>query len=135
MIGAITALETSLMFVIIAKYGRGLLSRIFLWILIPCGILGTITFWVGSVGLSLWTIGINVIVMIPVSVWIVMLVQRNITHPIQDLIQLSQKLALGDLNQEISLKYKDELGQLALAIGDMAAYQKEIAILTNCLII
>ena len=57
---------------------------------------------------------------------------RITTEPVKKLTQLSKKMAQGELDQEIQITSRDEVGELARAFNQMAARLKEmVALLTN----
>lgn len=47
------------------------------------------------------------------------LISRSITRPIGKLVRATEKVAGGDLTEELELKRSDEIGQLAAAFGSM----------------
>ena len=57
---------------------------------------------------------------------------RITTEPVKKLTQLSKKMAQGELDQEIQITSRDEVGELARAFNQMAVRLKEmVALLTN----
>ena len=57
---------------------------------------------------------------------------RITTEPVKKLTQLSRKMAQGELDQEIQITSRDEVGELARAFNQMAARLKEmVALITN----
>ncbi len=58
---------------------------------------------------------------------IILLVVPTVTKPISRLTQVAHNLSLGDINQTIDIKGKDEIGQLADSFRDMVSYQKGMA--------
>ncbi len=57
---------------------------------------------------------------------------RMTTEPVKKLTQLSKKMAQGELDQEIQITSRDEVGELARAFNQMAARLKEmVALVTN----
>jgi two-component system phosphate regulon sensor histidine kinase PhoR len=57
---------------------------------------------------------------------------RITTGPVKKLTQLSKKMAQGELDQEIQITSRDEVGELARAFNQMAARLKEmVALVTN----
>jgi len=59
-----------------------------------------------------------VIIVIPTSI--------SITKPIKELIFLSKKIAKGDLNQNLQIKSKDEVGELSYFLNQMLVSLKKI---------
>ena len=57
---------------------------------------------------------------------------RITTEPVKRLTHLSRKMAQGELDQEIQITSRDEVGELARAFNQMAARLKEmVALITN----
>jgi two-component system phosphate regulon sensor histidine kinase PhoR len=57
---------------------------------------------------------------------------RITTEPVKKLTQLSKKMAEGELDQEIQITSRDEVGELARAFNQMAARLKEmVALITS----
>ncbi len=55
------------------------------------------------------------------------LIVRSIRGPIDQLKGVAERIAIGDVNQTISLQSKDELGQLAGSFRSMIVYLKDMA--------
>jgi len=53
-----------------------------------------------------------------VAAW---LIARTVTRPVQQLTKRAQKIATGELQQEVAVATKDEIGQLARAFNDMSS--------------
>lgn len=62
--------------------------------------------------------GVLIVVAIAVAAWY--LTRRNISRPIEDLIQGAMAIGSGDLSRRIPVKRKDELGHLAAEFNRMA---------------
>jgi methyl-accepting chemotaxis protein len=52
---------------------------------------------------------------------------RSLASPLQAMTLAARGLAVGDIDQEIALDRKDEVGQAASAFREMIAYQREIS--------
>lgn len=52
------------------------------------------------------------------SIIIALTISRGISKPISELVQVSQKMAQGDLSAKIEIKTKDEIGQLSAAFAE-----------------
>lgn len=50
-----------------------------------------------------------------------------ISRPLKSMAKSAQALALGDVEQEVTLEQKDEVGQVAVAFRTLIAYQREVA--------
>ena len=57
--------------------------------------------------------------------------RATIGKPLASLVRTSEALALGDMNQEINVKSKDEVGNLAAAYSRVIDYMKEMAKVTS----
>jgi methyl-accepting chemotaxis protein len=77
------------------------------------------------VSLIVGIIGIIVSLVLGISI------SRSITHPMAKLVQAAKGIAVGDLNQQLNIQSKDEIGSLAAAFGDMIDYLKAIAGVVN----
>ncbi len=67
-----------------------------------------------------------------IAILLAFLMLNMTTKPIKKLTQMSKKMARGELNQEIQITSRDEVGELARAFNQMAARLKEmVALLTN----
>jgi methyl-accepting chemotaxis protein len=56
---------------------------------------------------------------------------KNITEPLQHMIQLSRKISSGDLSQTIRVDSNNELADLGLVINEMASNLQEIILLSK----
>jgi methyl-accepting chemotaxis protein len=63
---------------------------------------------------------------IAISVLISLWFSRSITKPLQQLMMTTEKIADGDLTQEITIRTKDELGQLSASVNHMAHKLREL---------
>jgi PAS domain S-box-containing protein len=52
---------------------------------------------------------------------------RNIARGVGEVATAAKGLATGDLNQNVPVRSKDEIGQMAAAVREMIAYQQEMA--------
>jgi two-component system sensor histidine kinase BaeS len=55
-----------------------------------------------------------------ISLLLGVLLARTITHPIRELTEATRALAEGDLHQEVSVRTRDELGELASSFNQMS---------------
>ena len=56
---------------------------------------------------------------------------KNITEPLQHMIQLSQKISSGDLSQTIRVHANNELSELGNVINEMSSNLQEIILLSQ----
>jgi methyl-accepting chemotaxis protein len=83
-------------------------------------------------GINKWTLGAlsgGTAVLILIVFTIV--VRRVIVRPLTSMVNTSEALAKGDLDQEIAVKSNDEVGDLAKAYTSVIAYMKEMAGVTK----
>lgn len=67
------------------------------------------------------------IIAVFVSVAVAWYITRLITVPLAQVFQASRLLAMGDVEQEITLVRSDEVGEVAKSFRDLIAYQQEMA--------
>ena len=72
-------------------------------------------------------IGAMIIVGLTAALLIATLVPRSITTPIKDISAVAHAVAAGDLRQQITIRQKNEIGQLAEAFRALIAYIKGVA--------
>jgi methyl-accepting chemotaxis protein len=56
---------------------------------------------------------------------------KNITEPLQDMIQLSRKISAGDLSQTVRVDANNELADLGHVVNEMASNLQEIILLSQ----
>ena len=75
---------------------------------------------------------IGAVIAAVIAILLAFQILRITTEPVKKLTQLSKKMAQGELDQEIQITSRDEVGELARAFNQMAARLKEmVALLTN----
>lgn len=72
-------------------------------------------------------VGIIMLVMIIVLTMFI----KNITEPLQHMIQLSEKISSGDLSQTVRIDANNELAELGNVINEMASNLQEIILLSQ----
>jgi methyl-accepting chemotaxis protein len=70
------------------------------------------------------------IVMVVMLIVLTMFI-KNITEPLQHMIQLSRKISAGDLSQTVRVDANNELADLAHVINEMASNLQEIMLLSQ----
>lgn len=73
----------------------------------------TSTIWYTIAGL-----GISSFLCIVLGVFLTLLVAKSIANPVKDMAAAAQRMAQGDLNVQINVKSKDEIGQLGTAFSE-----------------
>jgi methyl-accepting chemotaxis protein len=80
---------------------------------------------------SNWTIGIallSTMTALSLGVIIAYSTAKSITEPLTDLMRVTKQIgAAGDLDHEIDIRRKDEIGDLSRTFNSMVAYLKEMA--------
>ncbi len=67
------------------------------------------------------------VIIVVIAIVLAIIVMRSITRPLNQMADVSQKLATGDLNVSMEISSKDEVGVLAKAFKEMISYMKEMA--------
>ena len=77
------------------------------------------------------------LIMIVVSIVLVSLIafifSRGITKPVKLMVDISNHLAMGDIDQKLEYKSQDEFGLLADSIREIVGYQKEMSSAANAI--
>ncbi|GAB7081623.1 HAMP domain-containing methyl-accepting chemotaxis protein [Megalodesulfovibrio paquesii] len=73
--------------------------------------------------LMLWAIGVAVLLGLAMGVFLSRLISRGV----RQCVEVAQALAVGDLTKEISIRQKDEIGQMAEAMRAVAAAEQDVA--------
>ncbi len=75
------------------------------------------------------------ILMIAIIVFVMVIVltmfTKNITEPLQHMIEISKKLATGDLRQTIEIQSGNELGELGNVINELSSNLQETTMLSK----
>ena len=75
------------------------------------------------------------ILMIAIIVFVMVIVltmfTKNITEPLQHMIEISKKLATGDLRQTIEIQSGNELGELGSVINELSSNLQETTMLSK----
>lgn len=61
---------------------------------------------------------------------VMMMFIRNITWPLQHMVDVAERINSGDLSQSVIIRSRDELGQLGIAINDLTSNLQEMAVFT-----
>jgi len=72
---------------------------------------------------QLGSLGLALVIGLVVSLF----VARSIVKPLLQMADAAQRLAEGDINQEVTVRSRDEIGQLGSAFNTMIAYQQQMA--------
>jgi methyl-accepting chemotaxis protein len=62
---------------------------------------------------------------------VLMMFIRNITWPLQEMVDVAARINEGDLSQTVHVTSEDEIGQLGTAINDLTSNLQEIAVFTS----
>ncbi|HMK61323.1 MAG TPA: ATP-binding protein [Dissulfurispiraceae bacterium] len=71
------------------------------------------------------TLGFLTLIMVFSSLWVSLKISRDITTPIQGLAMATSKVASGDLNVQLQVTSKDEIGLLVSSFNQMVAQLKD----------
>lgn len=72
-----------------------------------------------------------IVVVLFVMIIVLMMFIKNITEPLQHMIETAQKISKGDLSQTIEIKSNDELTKLGNVINEMSSNLQEIILLSK----
>jgi len=72
-----------------------------------------------------------VAIILVVMIIILTMFIKNITEPLQHMIEVSRKISKGDLSQTISIDSQNELAQLGNVINEMSSNLQEITLLSQ----
>lgn len=72
--------------------------------------------WQGS--MSVFTVVFAILLSFLVCIFLALRISRSISKPVTELAQAARKMSEGDLNVEIKVNTKDEIGQLGAAFSD-----------------
>ena len=73
-----------------------------------------------------WQILIPTIIAMGLIIAIVIFVIRGIVLPLQEAVEVSNRMAKGDLSKDISIRSKDEVGQLCRAMANMLSELRRV---------
>jgi len=86
----------------------------------------------GYVGHINWVITWGALIAAVVAIILALQISKMTTGPVKKLTQMSKRMAEGELDQEIQVTSRDEVGELAKAFNRMAARLKEmVALITT----
>lgn len=72
-----------------------------------------------------------IVVVLFVMVIVLMMFIKNITEPLQHMIETAQKISKGDLSQTIEIRSNNELTKLGNVINEMSSNLQEITLLSK----
>jgi len=72
-----------------------------------------------------------VAIILVVMIIILTMFIKNITEPLQHMIEVSRKISKGDLSQTVSIGSQNELAQLGNVINEMSSNLQEITLLSQ----
>jgi methyl-accepting chemotaxis protein len=72
-----------------------------------------------------WSLGMTALLSLVIIIGIAWLLTRSIKHPLAHLVDISKAIAAGNLNNDIKVTGKDEMGQLLQAFADMQTQLRE----------
>jgi nitrogen fixation/metabolism regulation signal transduction histidine kinase len=72
-----------------------------------------------------------IVVVLLVMVIVLMMFIKNITEPLQHMIEVAKKISKGDLSQSIEITSNNELSELGAVINEMSSNLQEITLLSK----
>jgi len=73
-----------------------------------------------------WQILIPTLIVMGLIIGVVMLVIRSMVIPLQEAVDISNLMAKGDLSKDITVRSKDEVGQLSQAMSNMVSELRRV---------
>ncbi len=64
---------------------------------------------------------------VALAVWISVVITRSITAPLEEIGKTAQSISAGDINQDLNMERRDEIGHLADSFRSMIVYLKTMA--------
>jgi methyl-accepting chemotaxis protein len=108
-------------------YRKGIAIRLVVLIDTVLLIMGMVAFMLGKEGISLLRVGLALIIVAPIIVGICFWGIRTIVDPARTIQKAARGLLEGDLNQEITFKSDDEMGDVAEGFRQISAFLQELA--------
>jgi methyl-accepting chemotaxis protein len=108
-------------------YRRGIAIRLTLLLMSCVTIVGIPSFILGNEGITLIRVSLAVAVAAPILIGLFVMMIRQIINPIKQMATVADGIAQGDLDQTITIKNKDEIGDMAAASTRMIAYMQQMA--------
>lgn len=105
-------------------FGGGLIYATIGWMLLLTDITGIVAFSIGRIGVSIYSMALGLVLIAGGLGAVVLGVNQRIILPVKRLITVARAVSLGDMEQAIDLRARDEIGQLAQAFQEMVAYQQ-----------
>ena len=72
-----------------------------------------------------------IVIVLFVMVIVLMMFIKNITEPLQHMIEVAKKISKGDLSQSIEIKANNELSELGYVINEMSSNLQEFILLSR----
>ncbi len=108
-------------------YRRGVAIRLSAIMSLSIAIVAAITFVLGKEGVTLARVAMTLVVGVPPVAVLFVIMARQIIAPIKQIATIAETIAEGDVNQQIEIVRRDELGDLANAFRNMIAYLQRMA--------
>jgi methyl-accepting chemotaxis protein len=81
----------------------------------------------GTLKSAFFSISLTIILSIIISIWMAILLANNISKGIAKIKEAAQKFAIGDMDLDLNIDSKDEIGQVAEIFCEIAATMKHIS--------
>jgi methyl-accepting chemotaxis protein len=110
---------------------RGVILRLGTLALVAIVLDAELAFILGKIGLTpintivLYTIGITA------TIGLLYIMFRAVILPLQTLIAVGQRIAMGDLSEDVNYESEDEIGQLAAVLANIMTYQRQMAMVAE----
>ncbi|MBN1993372.1 MAG: HAMP domain-containing protein [Anaerolineae bacterium] len=100
-------------------YHRGIAIRLTVILLGCVTVAALLAFVLGNEGITLVRVSIALVIGLPILIALFLMMIRQIVNPIKQVAAVAEGIAGGDLNQTITVKSKDEIGDMATAFRQM----------------
>ncbi len=127
MFGLLIPAAALVLWVVRLLAGRGIVLKLGAVALAAIVVDANLGFVLGQVGLTPLSIIVLYGIGIAITIGLFYAMFRVVVVPIQELIAVAQRVAQGDLRETVSYESNDEIGQLAIALHEAVAYQREMA--------
>lgn len=116
-----------IMLIVYLIYRRGIALKLTA-IMLACGLLAAILIFISSKsGFTLINMTIAILIAVPIVIGLIVMITRQIITPAKLMAHAAAGIARGEVDQHLDIKNNDELGDMAVAFQQMAAYLQTMA--------
>jgi methyl-accepting chemotaxis protein len=107
-------------------YRRGIAIRVAILVAGTAALISFISFMLGKEGLNPLRVAIAFLIALPSLIGLIIWGVRTVVNPARQIQEASEALLLGNLEQEIQVNFKDEMGDIARAFQQINLYMREL---------